>query len=1167
MPEVGRVEVRLTANAEDLRQGLLSAQNRLRAFGASVRANEQHWRTLGMTLGAAGAGIAAALGVGVKWAISFEREMRNVNSILKQSEPALAALSQSVRDMAGKVGQGPAVLARGLYDIASSGFAGADGLKVLEASAVAATAGLSDTATASKAITAVLNAYGKGADQATHVSDVLFKTVELGVVTFDQLAQNLGDVISTAAQARVPLEEVGAAISVMTRAGVQPAEAVTSLNQVLLSFISPTSQAASAAKALGLELSATHLATVGLSGVMVEIGEALHTGVDDLDAMTAAGKSQADIMEAVAQKAGMSTEALATLFPNVRALRGALVLASDAGRTFTGDLEKFADAGGSAQAAFAQQSESLSVQLQKVKANVQALGIEIGSTFLPLLKRLADGMQTVTANLRDFNRLHGNAAKAVEGLAAAVGGLLLGSAGLIVLATWLAKVTEALGVLGIAFGTGAGGAAAGATTAAGAVSAFSAVLATIGWAVAIAGAWELGAQLGHLAREWDTAKSAAQDYRDMVADAVKAGHLTEAPREPGAWKRFWTFLAGDRAVPEGTLGYLNPKYVGKSERERADRGGAPALPSVTAPFVPQASAEARNLVALGMKLQAIDDKIADAKARYATAAEGAKAAILDEIAVLQTQRIPIAKQLDEANQRQERTAEQMAQAEQTRLQGEITRTRGSQWAIKVYYDWLVKQIAASKALGYSQEFVNGLLGERNSIEDAHQAALKQLAVGEKQRNDETKQDWAARVSAMQSYLGYRYDIARTETEQLAAAAALRQFYQDQEASLSFALTELQANTAEWSRTREEIERVRAAIRALDEDEMTRLLHHAKPLPPRPETAGTPEHGEPLGWGWESQPVTGMNLPGSREALEAEEELLALQIKVFGKTQETAAAKDALIAKWREEEAAARAAVTATVDGSDEQRAALERVAAAQDHLNGLTKKQPGLWDNLAATAQSALESIRQKFEEALFQVVRYGGTFGDFWKAVWDDFLRLAIHALVQWVIETIATAKLVKAAVKDANSGLTESGGGGGGGGGAAGAVGGAAAGYQAGGVWGAVIGAVGGWFGLWQHGGRVQPGQVGIVGERGPELFVPDRSGTIIPNDMLPAAPRLSLQPAWAGAAGGATRAVSVQPGAFQVTVYAHELNERVVRNAGGLLADEVSRRLGWTDRRSGV
>ena len=43
----------------------------------------------------------------------------------------------------------------------------------------------------------------------------------------------------------------------------------------------------------------------------------------------------------------------------------------------------------------------------------------------------------------------------------------------------------------------------------------------------------------------------------------------------------------------------------------------------------------------------------------------------------------------------------------------------------------------------------------------------------------------------------------------------------------------------------------------------------------------------------------------------------------------------------------------------------------------------------------------------------------------------------------------------------------------------------------------------GLFAEGGRPPTGKISVVGEQGPELFVPDSAGTIIPNDKLGAAP----------------------------------------------------------------
>src|SRR3989304_5715663 len=126
------------------REGLGKANSLLEQYsGATMKASAM--------LAGFGAAVAGGMAMAVKASVEFEAQMRNVNSILKESEPAFRALSESVLALSGKVGQAPEILARGLYDIASSGFNGAEGLKVLEASAVAAAAGGAEPAQAGPA--------------------------------------------------------------------------------------------------------------------------------------------------------------------------------------------------------------------------------------------------------------------------------------------------------------------------------------------------------------------------------------------------------------------------------------------------------------------------------------------------------------------------------------------------------------------------------------------------------------------------------------------------------------------------------------------------------------------------------------------------------------------------------------------------------------------------------------------------------------------------------------------------------------------------------------------------------------------------------------------------------------------------------------------------------
>src|SRR5262245_30693787 len=221
------INVIIRGNYASLRTSLRGASAEVKQFGADAKRVAEdtgvHTRRIRVAFVAAGAIIAAAFAGSIIKATEFEQSLRNVTTISSYVEKNFDKTASSLIEMSNRLPQSANTLAQGLYDVASSGFAGADGLYVTEVAAKAASAGLSDTATAGRAITGVLNAYGFGADKAREVSDVLFQTVNLGVVTFSDLAQNIGDVIGMASAARVPIEDVGTAIATITLAGVPAA--------------------------------------------------------------------------------------------------------------------------------------------------------------------------------------------------------------------------------------------------------------------------------------------------------------------------------------------------------------------------------------------------------------------------------------------------------------------------------------------------------------------------------------------------------------------------------------------------------------------------------------------------------------------------------------------------------------------------------------------------------------------------------------------------------------------------------------------------------------------------------------------------------------------------------------------------------------------------------
>lgn len=103
-----------------------------------------------------------------------------------------------------------------------------------------ATVAVSDLATAVSATTGVLNAYQLSADKASYVNAILFKTVELGRLRLENIADELGRVSILSDTLGVSLEEQQASIAVLTRQGLTAAEAMTLLRNVELRLIKPT---------------------------------------------------------------------------------------------------------------------------------------------------------------------------------------------------------------------------------------------------------------------------------------------------------------------------------------------------------------------------------------------------------------------------------------------------------------------------------------------------------------------------------------------------------------------------------------------------------------------------------------------------------------------------------------------------------------------------------------------------------------------------------------------------------------------------------------------------------------------------------------------------------------------------------------------------------------
>lgn len=207
--------------------------------------------------------------------------------------------------------------------------------------------GYFSTTSAVDILTTALNAYGKGADEAGHVSDVLLTTQNLGKTSVDELAGSMGRVIPLAAAYNVSMENLSSGLAIMTANGIATAEASTYTKSML-----------------------NELGDTGST-----VGKILQqqTGKSFAE-LNADGKSLGDVLQVLYDSVGGNATKFAGLWSSVEAGTGALSLASSGADKFNGVLQQMQADSGATQTAYDTMTNTMAYKLDGVKTNAQNLG-------------------------------------------------------------------------------------------------------------------------------------------------------------------------------------------------------------------------------------------------------------------------------------------------------------------------------------------------------------------------------------------------------------------------------------------------------------------------------------------------------------------------------------------------------------------------------------------------------------------------------------------------------------------------------------------------------------------------------------------------------------------------------------------------------------------------
>jgi TP901 family phage tail tape measure protein len=295
-----------------------SATSRFTNFTISVTGLNQAINLVQGTLSNLQFAFGATLGKGVE----FEKGMAEVQTLMTDTERMNVDVSASAMEFTKVYGTEQKDIIKAYYQTLSSGAVdAAHASGILDTAQRLAIGGVTSLHNAVDGLTAMLQSYNLKTADSVRVSDAMFIAARDGRTTIDELAKSVGHIAPLAAQMRVSFEELLAAVSTITTAGVSTSEAVTQVRSALLGLARQTREMPE------------HLKKIGVSSVQMAIQQ----------------RGLVQVMRDLMGSTGGSTEELVRLFGRIEAVNAMAALTSDTlGNRFNKTMDAMAYASGHA---------------------------------------------------------------------------------------------------------------------------------------------------------------------------------------------------------------------------------------------------------------------------------------------------------------------------------------------------------------------------------------------------------------------------------------------------------------------------------------------------------------------------------------------------------------------------------------------------------------------------------------------------------------------------------------------------------------------------------------------------------------------------------------------------------------------------------------------------
>ena len=387
MANIIDVVMRLTDNVTDplrnIRRQMEETANINQRLGRNVSRLGDNISSIGQAMMPAATAVAAAGAVAGKTFMDFEATI--TGAAVKAGAKTEAEFNK-MRDVAGKLGAefpiSASQAAEGMDRLAAGGFNVDETIGAMPSIIKAAVASGEDLAATSNVVTSALSIWnlkqGDIAANTEHVADVIQMAAnvsKLGMNEFGLAMQYAG---APAAALGVSIEELGAAMAVMSNNGIEASTIGTSLRATMSRLASPPKAAAAAIEQLGLKIKDADGNFVGLENVMGQMRTAME-GLSDTEQV-----------------------ALAKAIAGEDAYSGLLSIIKTSPEAYAEVANSIRNSAGSSNEAYQTMQKTLKGSIDAMTGSIESFGIAMGTVLSPYIKEAAETVKYFANVLADM---------------------------------------------------------------------------------------------------------------------------------------------------------------------------------------------------------------------------------------------------------------------------------------------------------------------------------------------------------------------------------------------------------------------------------------------------------------------------------------------------------------------------------------------------------------------------------------------------------------------------------------------------------------------------------------------------------------------------------------------------------------------------------------------